>query len=92
MSEVAVRTYEFTFTLFTIVTDDGLAAAVADALEKAGCDDGLIFGLGPAVYVAFEREAESLGKAIGSAVDDVGRAGFPVLQIDVHYPEREGGG
>jgi len=80
MSGVAARIYEFTVTLGGV---DDLTAEVADALFEAGCDDASPYSEGPTVYLTFHRESESLGKAIGSAINDVERAGFSVARVDV---------
>jgi hypothetical protein len=56
---------------------------MADALFEAGCDDSSPWSSEGVVSVAFDREAESLGDAIGSAVKDVERAGFAVARVDV---------
>ena len=53
----------------------------------AGCDDSTLHSTGPTVFLDFDREAESLGDAIGSAVKDVERAGFSAARIEVEAPE-----
>ena len=69
-----------------VVTLSGVSE-ITDALEDsvlgAGCDDALLWGRAGAVGLSFDREAESLGKAIGSAVEDVERAGFAVAKVEV---------
>ena len=77
MSQVAPRVHDFTFTIAGV---EELTVAVADALFAAGCDDASPHSEGPTVYLDFHREAESLGKAICSAVNDVERAGFAVAR------------
>jgi hypothetical protein len=72
----------FTFTLVlagvTEITDD-----IANALYDAGCSDAGVGSCEGIVSIDFDREAESLSAAIGSAVADVERAGFKVARIDV---------
>jgi hypothetical protein len=74
------QVYEFTITLTGI---DQLTDAVADALYEAGCDDATLSSVDSVVSLDFDRLAASLGKAIGSAVDEVGRAGFQVSRITI---------
>jgi hypothetical protein len=62
-----------------------MTVEMADALFEAGCDDSSPWSSESVVYVAFDREAESLGDAIGSAVKDVMQAAFSVARIDVSH-------
>ena len=75
-----LKTYSFRLTLagVTEFTD-----AMTDALFEAGCDDAGVGSCDGTLSVDFDREADSLGDAIGSAVKDVVRAGFSVAKIDV---------
>ena len=79
MSQVAAKVFEFTFTLFGV---DELTVEVADALYEAGCGDASPCSRGPVVYLHFDREADSLGDAVGSAIKDVARAGFKVARVE----------
>ena len=79
MATTAQRTYSFTLTLAGL---DELTIEVGDAIY-AVIDDGFLHSEGPIVSLEFDREAESLGKAIGSAVEDVQRAGFGVARVEV---------
>jgi hypothetical protein len=79
MATTTQKTYSFTLTLAGI---DELTIEIGDALY-AVIDDGFLHSDGPLVYLDFDREAETLGDAIGSAVKDVERAGFAVARIDV---------
>jgi hypothetical protein len=74
------RSHEFTVILAGV---DELTPALADALFEAGCDDCTPSSVGPIVTLAFDREAGSLGEAIGSAVADVEQAGLAVARIEV---------
>jgi hypothetical protein len=80
MAAVAQRTYSFSLILSGV---SKLTPEMTDALFGAGCDDATPASCDGVVFVDFDREAESLGKAIGSAISDVERAGFSVSRIDV---------
>jgi hypothetical protein len=75
-----LKTHSFRLTLagVTEITD-----AMTDALFEAGCDDAGVGSCDGAVSIEFDREADSLGDAIGSAVKAVERAGFAVARVDV---------
>jgi hypothetical protein len=72
----------YTFTLILSGATE-LTVEIANALYEAGCDDAGVGSCEGALTVDFDREAESLGDAIGSAVKDVERAGFAVAQVVV---------
>ncbi len=60
----------FQFTL--IVTGADLSdSEVVDALFAAGCDDALAGSVDGAQYLDFDRESETLGTAILSAISDI---------------------
>lgn len=68
--------YNFTLTLSGVTYDtDGLE----DALYESGCDDALICAYGNSVYAEFDREADSLDKAISSAVENIESAGIGAI-------------
>jgi hypothetical protein len=75
-----LETYTFSLVLSgpSELTED-----IANALFEAGCDDAGVGSCEGVLSVDFDREAESLGDAIGSAVKDVERAGFAVARIEV---------
>ena len=77
-------TYSFNLTLAGVAE---LTPAMADALFEAGCDDATPSSRAGVVTVGFDREAERLGDAIGSAVQDVERAGDAVAQVEVETPD-----
>ena len=58
---------------FTIIVDgpDIQSDAIVEALFDAGCDDALVGTSDGVQYLDFDREAESLGEAVLSAVADV---------------------
>jgi hypothetical protein len=62
---------------------DGLTIEVADAVYGSGIDDALLHSEGPTLYLDFDREAGSLGDAVGSAIKDVERAGYIVARVEV---------
>jgi hypothetical protein len=67
---------------------DVLTPEISDALFEAGIngDDTLVGSRGGAVFVDFEREAESLGDAVGSAIKQVEKAGHKVAKVEVEEP------
>lgn len=77
---VTTKVHEFTLVLAGV---EVCTTEMADALFEAGCDDCSPGSWGGAVYVHFDREADSLGKAIGTAIEDVERAGFSVARVEV---------
>jgi hypothetical protein len=80
MATVAQKTYSFSLILSGV---SHLTPEMTDALFEAGCDDATPSSRGGVVSVGFDREAESLGNAIGSAINDVERAGFTVARVEV---------
>jgi hypothetical protein len=78
------RTYSFSLVLSGV---SALTVEMADALFEAGCDDAGVGSCSGVLTVDFDREAESLGDAIGSAVKDVERAGFAVVRVEVESPK-----
>ncbi len=80
----ALKTYSFEMTLSGTpeVTDESLDAMTGSILA-AGCDDSFLHSEGQTVYLGFDRQAESLGAAVGSAIDAVQRAGFKVSRVEV---------
>ncbi len=51
---------------------------IEDALYEAGCDDALLFFKNQIAFLEFNRSAESIRKAIISAIKDVENAGIGV--------------
>ena len=83
MATVATRTSSFTLTLSGV---SAITVEMADALFAAGCDDCTPGSSRGIVTIDFDREAESLGDAVGSAIRDVERAGFKVARVEVESP------
>ncbi len=94
-----VKTYRFTVTLAGVPTpdpglddaawDDRMARLLDDLTGRvlaAGLEDAGLTGVGSCGEVfslGFDREAESLGDAIGSAVKGIEQAGLTVARVDV---------
>lgn len=74
---------EFDFALIVAGVDE-LSDEVLDALFEAGCDDATPSIRYGRLYLDFSRSAQSLEKAIISAIRDVRRAGVgaKVLRVD----------
>ena len=71
---------------FTLIVEgiDPQAEPTIDALFEAGCDDATVGRVDGVQYVDFDREAERLGEAINSAVQDVEKVdGAAVLRPHV---------
>ena len=79
MSQVATRVHNFTFVLTGI---SELTIEVGDAIY-AVIEDASLWSEGPANYLSFHREAETLGDAVGSAMKDIQRAGYGVSRIAI---------
>ena len=58
---------------FTLTVDgsDLQTEPFVDALFEAGCDDATVARIEGVQYIDFDRDAESLGEAVISAVRDV---------------------
>ena len=77
------QTYTFTLLLHGA---DPLREDNIGALEKAGCADALFGRRGTVFYANFDREADSFGEAVLSAIEDVERA-VPGLKVTRVEPE-----
>ena len=77
-------TRAFGFELVLAGPGEAMTEDAADALLKAGCDDGLCGVACGAASVAFRREAPTLEHALATAVRDVGKAGFAVARVVIH--------
>jgi hypothetical protein len=70
---------------FTLIVKDGpeLTEEIADRLFSSGCDDGspgVCCGL---FSIDFHREADSLEKAIASAIRNVRSAGLETERVEI---------
>ncbi len=74
---------------FTITIKDlaEFTDAQTDALYEAGCSDGTLCSRDGTAYIPFDREAESLLKAIQSAIADIGRTGLEVDHVEIDREE-----
>ena len=75
-----LKIYAFSVVLAGV---EELSEKIADAVYEAGCDDAGVGSCEGVVTVDFDREAESLGDAIGSAVNALANAGFAVARVVV---------
>jgi hypothetical protein len=82
-----MTTHSFTLILAGV---DATMPEMAEALYEAGCDDSTPGSRCGVVMVHFDREAESLGDAIGSAIKDVEKAGYKVAKVEVEEPATVG--
>jgi hypothetical protein len=74
------KTHSFSLILSGVTE---MTPEMAEALFEAGCDDSTPGSCEGVVTIDFDREAETLGDAIGSAVKDFERAGFAVARVEV---------
>lgn len=80
MATTTTATFSFTLILSGVTE---LTVQMADALFEAGCDDATPSSRDGVVSVHFDRDAETLGDAVGSALKDVQRAGFAASRVDL---------
>jgi hypothetical protein len=85
MNMSTTRKQAYTFTLL-LHGADPLTEDNMRALENAGCTDALFGRRGTVSYADFDREAESFGEALLSAVQDVEGA-IPGLKVTRVEPE-----
>lgn len=79
-SESTLATFRFTIVLEGL---DDINEELTNRLFEAGCDDTLLRSCEGVVYLDFDRDANSLAEAIGSAVRDITRAGCSLSHISV---------
>jgi hypothetical protein len=65
---------------FRIFLDDAgeIDQTMEQRLFEASCDDALLCQRRGAVFLDFDREAESLAQAVESAISDISNAGYYV--------------
>jgi hypothetical protein len=73
------KKYEFS----VVLTASKISAKDCKALYEAGCDDGTIVTRNRVTFIAFDRKAASLEKAIRSAAANVRAAGFEVAHVEL---------
>jgi len=76
----ALKCYRFTLTL---AGESEMTDELQGRILSVGCDDACLWSEGGTLYLSFDREAGSLGQAIGSAVEDVERAGSAAARVEV---------
>ena len=76
----AIKCFRFTLSL---AGKNEMTDELQGRILAAGCDDASLWSEGGQVFLGFDRNAESLGMAIGSAVQDVERAGCVVARVEV---------
>ena len=77
---------EFKFSI-TLNTMDELTEKDIDKLYEAGCNDATIGSSNYTNSADFDREAPDLGTAVGSAVNDIVKAGQKIFRIDFNEDE-----
>jgi len=75
-----MRKYEFTLIL---KGSPELTEEMAEALFRAGCDDGTPGTCNGTFSIDFHREGPSLEEAIGSAISNVKSAGYDVEHVEI---------
>ncbi len=77
---------EHAFEVF--VTGASLDEHLANRLYEAGCDDSAVADDSPGVLVLmFDREADTLGEAVVSAIRDIKRAKLGLTVVRVEPPQ-----
>ncbi len=77
--------HQFTAQLATSETGPD-TTALAESLYSIA-SDALLVSRGGKVFVAFDRDANTLEQAVRSAIADVVRAGATVLKIEIEHEE-----
>lgn len=74
---------------FTVILDglDDIDEGLANRLFEAGCNDAMLGCCEEVVSLEFDRDADSLGEAVKTAIRDIQAAGCSPAQILI---EREG--
>ncbi len=80
MSDKQQREFDFTIVLSGLSSCDESADS---KLFEAGCDDATLSFRSGRPFLTFSREASSLKDAIVSAIENVHKAGYEVLRMDV---------
>ncbi len=76
--------WQFTITIKDL---DEFNDAQSDALYEAGCSDGTLCSRDGSAYIHFDRESDSLEKAIRSAIANIGAAGLEIDHIEIDREE-----
>ena len=76
--------WQFTITIKDL---DEFTNSQTDALYEAGCSDGTLCSRDGMADIHFDREAESLHKAIQSAIADIRQTGLDVDHVEIDREE-----
>jgi hypothetical protein len=79
LEERTMSTYSFTLHVAGVDTEKD---NFEDAFYGVDCDDALISAANGVVFLDFDREETSYGRAVESAIRDVERAGGKVFKVD----------
>ena len=77
-------TWQFTITIKDL---DEFNDVQADALYEAGCSDGTVCSHDGTAYIHFDRDADSLLKAIQSAIADITAVGLEIDHVEIDRNE-----
>lgn len=74
---------KFNFTIFILDLSTS-NICIEDRLFEVGCNDALVCSTNGDIYLDFIREAETLDRAIQSAIKDIEMASAKGIQINVN--------
>ncbi|WP_180174117.1 hypothetical protein [Acinetobacter sp. YH01024] len=74
---------KFNFTIFILDLSTS-NICIEDRLFEVGCNDALVCSTNDDIYLDFIREAETLDRAIQSAIKDIEMASAKGIQINVN--------
>lgn len=74
---------KFNFTIFILDLSTS-NICIEDRLFEVGCNDALVCSTNDDIYLDFIREAETLDRAIKSAIKDIEMASAKGIQINVN--------
>lgn len=58
-----------------------------DELYEAGCSDGSLASGDGQAWIGFDREADSLLRAVRSAIADIGQVGLEIDRVEIDQEE-----
>ncbi len=76
-----MKKFNFTISILDLSTS---AICIEDRLFEVGCNDALVCSTNGDIYLDFIREAETLDRAIQSAIKDIEMASAKGIQINVN--------
>ncbi|MGH8164282.1 MAG: hypothetical protein ACREP1_08120 [Rhodanobacteraceae bacterium] len=83
-NDSAVTTFAFTVILEGL---DDIDDDLANRLFEAGCDDAMLGCCNGVVSLEFDRDSDSLGEAVKTAISDIQAAGCSPAQILLDKPD-----